>query len=153
MAEIGKACAGNAEKTNQCFDKILTASGFLLELVNNVLEMSKLEGSEVKEGNTPFAIGELLTSALTMVESQAAAMGVTVEVEPPRGEHLHLIGSPLNVQQIVQNIMANAVKYNRPGGSVHVKCEEKSSDGEGHLRLYLRGYGRRHERRIPEAYV
>ena len=130
MAEIGKACAGNAEKTNQCFDKILTASGFLLELVNNVLEMSKLEGSEVKEGNTPFAIGELLTSALTMVESQAAAMGVTVEVEPPRGEHLHLIGSPLNVQQIVQNIMANAVKYNRPGGSVHVKCEEKSSDGE-----------------------
>ena len=130
MAEIGRTCAGSAEKTNECFDKILTASGFLLELVNNVLDMSKLEGGEVKEGNAPFEIGKLLTSALTMVESQAASMGVTVEVEPPRGEHLHLVGSPLNVQQIVQNIMANAVKYNKPGGSVHVSCEEKSSDGE-----------------------
>lgn len=130
MAEIGKKCAGSAEKTNECFDKILTASGFLLELVNNVLDMSKLEGGEVKEGNAPFEIGKLLTSALTMVESQAASMGVTVEVEPPQGEHLHLVGSPLNVQQIVQNIMANAVKYNKPGGSVHVSCVEKSSDGE-----------------------
>ena len=130
MAEIGRRSPDNSAETNACFDKILGASGFLLELVNNVLDMSKLEAGEAQWESRPFDLRDLLRSAVTVIESQAAELNVRVTLEPFEGEHWRLIGSPLNVQRIFQNIMSNAVKYNRPGGSVRIRCREECCDGE-----------------------
>lgn len=130
MAEIGRSCGQDASRSAECFDKILSVSGFLLELVNNVLDMSKLEAGETHWENAPFDMREVLHNILVVIESQATDRNVEILAEKPKGEHWHLIGSPLNVQRVIQNIISNAVKYNRPGGSVQLSFREECFDGE-----------------------
>ena len=130
MAEIGLTGKGDGQQAQECFAKILSSSDFLLELVNNVLDMSKLEAGQAETDSEPFDLRDLLRSAQTIIASQAADAGLTLTCLPPEGEHFHLIGSPLNVQRIYQNIMSNAVKYNRPGGTITVSCRETDWDGQ-----------------------
>ena len=130
MAEIGLNTTSDSARTEDCFRKILTASDFLLELVNNVLDMSKLEAGEVEATNEPFDLREVLQNAQSIISSQALESGIVFRSDPPTGTHWHLLGSPLNVQRVLQNIMANAVKYNRPGGSVQISCRENAFDGD-----------------------
>ena len=94
--------------------------------MNNVLDMSKLEAGEAIIEKDPFDLREVLRSTLTVIESQAAESGVLLQCDELQGEHWNLIGSPLNIQRIFQNLMSNAVKYNRCGGSVEVSCRETS---------------------------
>ena len=113
-----------------CLSKILSTSDFLLELVNNVLDMSKLEAGEVETEHKPFDLRDVLQGAETVVSAQAADCGIVFTSDPPAGEHWHLLGSPLNIQRVLQNIMSNAVKYNRPGGSVHISCRETACEND-----------------------
>ena len=130
MADIGLSIDGNPEKAKDCFTKIISASNFLLELVNNVLDMSKLESGEIQLEEKPFDLRELVRDAALSVETQAAGQGLTFTMEELEPEaHWHVIGSPLHIRQILQNIMSNAVKYNRENGSVHISCHEISCEG------------------------
>ena len=124
MAEVGLDCVEDAAHVKDCLTKIHNASDYLLELVNNVLDMSKLEAGEVIVEKEPFDLREVLHSTRTVIEAQAAEAGVSLQCDEVQGEHWHLIGSPLNVQRIFQNLMSNAVKYNKRGGSVQVSCRE-----------------------------
>lgn len=124
MVKIGKHNLESPEKEAECLDKIEEASGFLLDLVNDVLDMNKLESGEIVLVEEPFDFKKLLQDSVTVVETQAAASGVTFHMEEPQGEQWQVIGSPLHVRQIIQNIIGNAVKYNRKGGSVTVQCHE-----------------------------
>ena len=131
MADIGLSVKGNPEKSKDCFTKIISASNFLLELVNNVLDMSKLESGEMQLEEKPFDLRELIRDAALSVETQALGQGLTFTMEELDPEaHWHVIGSPLHIRQILQNIMSNAVKYNRENGSVHVSCREISGTAE-----------------------
>ena len=130
MADIGLSIDGNPEKAKDCFTKIISASNFLLELVNNVLDMSKLESGEIQLEEKPFDLRELVRDAALSVETQAAGQGLTFTMEELEPEaHWHVIGSPLHIRQVLQNIMSNAVKYNRENGSVHISCHEISCEG------------------------
>lgn len=124
MVKIGKHNLGNTEKEAECLDKIEEASGFLLDLVNDVLDMNKLESGEIVLVEEPFDFRKILQDSANVVETQAATSGVTFHMEEPQGEQWQVIGSPLHVRQIIQNIIGNAVKYNRKGGSVTVRCQE-----------------------------
>lgn len=130
MAEIGMGTGDNEQQKKDCFEKIFSATDYLLALVNNVLSMSKLEAEEVETENTAFDLREVLQSAETIIATQAEAAGVQFDCDAPVGEHWHLVGSPLNIQRVFQNLMDNAVKYNRPGGSVQISCRENEFDGE-----------------------
>lgn len=128
MAEIGKNSSKDLEQTKSYFKKILSASDFLLELVNDVLDMSKIELGEWKDEQISFDLRDMMQGAITVISTQAENSGILVHCEALEGEHWLLKGNPLNVQRIYQNIMSNAIKYNRPGGSVRISCRETECD-------------------------
>ncbi len=127
MIEISRYYAGDEKKQEECRQKIVNASSFLLDLVNNVLDMNKLESGQVRLEEKPFDLLELFEETVSLVEVQAVESKVDLQVDSPRGSHWKVLGSPLHLRQILQNIMSNAIKYNREGGSVHVSVEETGS--------------------------
>ena len=128
MVEIGKSCEKDVQKTDECYDKILGASDFLLDLVNNVLDMSKLEAGEIEMEHKPFDLKELMKDSLLVVESQAAQHGITIHRDAAEGNYWHFVGNPLHLKQVFQNIVSNAIKYNKENGSVRVWCRQMSVD-------------------------
>lgn len=130
MTEMGEKCLNDPGKLKSCFEKIHTATDFLLELVNNVLDMSKIEAGETITEKISFDMQEVLNRAVTIVACQARDSAINLYCDMLQGEHWNLIGSPLNIQRVFQNIMSNAVKYNHPGGFVRVSCQETAYDGE-----------------------
>ena len=124
MVEISRHYAGNEEKQEECRQKILAASGFLLELVNNVLDMNKLESGEIKLEHKPFDLQHLMTETESVIDIQAREKGVELVCSGVQGEHLQVLGSPVHLRQIVQNIVSNAVKYTPAGGTVTVDFRE-----------------------------
>lgn len=124
MVEISRHYAGDEHKQEECRKKIMDASGFLLDLVNDVLDMNKLESGEIKLDSRPFDLRETLHETFELMSQQAREAGIACTAAPPAVTHSRLIGSPLHLRQIIQNVMTNAVKYNKPGGTVHVSCKE-----------------------------
>ena len=131
MADIGLSVEDNPKKSQECFTKIISASNFLLELVNNVLDMSKLESGEIQLEEKAFDLRELIRDTALAVETQAQEQGLHFVMEElDLTAYRHVIGSPLHVRQILQNIMSNAVKYNQKDGSVHIKCSQVAENEE-----------------------
>lgn len=128
MTKIAEENVTDPARVQDCLSNILSTSDFLLELVNNVLDMSKLEAGEAETEHEPFDLRDVLQSAGTIISAQAADCGIAFTADTPEGTHWRLRGSPLNIQRVLQNIMSNAVKYNRPGGSVHVSCRETACE-------------------------
>ena len=124
MVAISRHYAGDETKQEECREKILSASGFLLDLVNDVLDMNKLESGSVQLEERPFSLGEVMESVLSIIEIRAGERGVVLHREVMDVVHDRLIGSPLHLRQILLNISSNAVKYNHPGGSVAISCRE-----------------------------
>lgn len=129
MVEISRRYVGDEAKQEECREKIMTASGFLLDLVNDVLNMNKLESGAVTLEEKPFNLRQMVSEIVTMVEGQAWHENVQVSCKTLAWNHENLIGSPMHLHQVLQNVVGNAVKYNCPGGSVTISCEEKSFDG------------------------
>ena len=132
MIEIANHYAGDLEKQQECREKVWEASGYLLSLVNNVLDMNKLESGALDLDETPFDLVKLLDESNTVAEMQATEHGLhyIVDLAGRRIDHRRLIGSPQHVKQVLMNLAGNAVKYNKAGGSVTVCCRELESDGE-----------------------
>ena len=133
MVAISRHCIGDEEKQEECREKILSASGFLLSLVNDVLDMSKLESGQVQLEHVPFNLPEIGDSVAALLETEARERGVTLYTERQGLPHPNLLGSPLHLRQVLQNITGNAIKYNREGGSVRTSCEEVACDGDSCL--------------------
>lgn len=129
MVEISRRYAGDEAKQEECREKIMTTSGFLLDLVNDVLNMNKLESGAVTLEEKPFNLRQMIREIVTTVEGQAWRENVQVFCKTLAWNHENLIGSPMHLHQVLQNVVGNAVKYNRPGGSVTISCEEKGFDG------------------------
>lgn len=127
MAAIGKCSLDDPKKQEECLDRILTASDFLLDLVNNVLDMNKLESGNVILENKAFDLHGLISDLTVAVETQAVERGVAYSADDSQITHSAVIGSPLHLRQVLQNIVSNAVKYNRENGSVTLTCKELSS--------------------------
>ena len=128
MLRIASCYPNDPEKQKQCRDKIQGAANHLLDLVNDVLDMSKLESGSLNMEPQPFNINDLLNQINPIMESQAVEKGVQYEIGNNKRTHLDLIGCPLYLRQILLNIAGNALKYNHPGGYIRVACRELSSD-------------------------
>ncbi len=115
-----------------CRRKIGEASDYLLSLVNNILDMGKLESGGFELQHVPFDLVEQIEGADRMASVTASENNIEFEVGRAGGDvaHQKLVGSPKHLRQILTNLATNAVKYNRPGGSVEVSCRELSYDGE-----------------------
>lgn len=131
MLEISSHYADDMEKQAECRKKMWDASGYLLALVNDVLDMNKLESGNVTLENVPFNLNSTLKEVNTVSELQAIDHGVSFEIgEDTHIEHPYLIGSSTHLKRVLQNLASNAIKYNRKNGSVNVSCTELSSDNE-----------------------
>ena len=129
MVEIGNAFADDANKQAECREKIWTASGLLLDLVNEVLDTSKLESGDVVFDMRPTNLVDLNAGICAMLERQAAERDVTIECDQSAIEHPCVIASDLHIKRLLMNIAGNAVKYNNPGGYVRFTCRESRYDG------------------------
>ena len=130
MVEIGDRCPEDMARQADCRKKIWEASTLLLELVNEVLDMGKLESGEVVLENVPFDLPELMHEITDVLEKQAAERGIVLHREYGRLPHPRLVGSPLHVKRLLMNVLSNAIKYNREKGRVMLDCFELSCTGD-----------------------
>ena len=130
MVEIGDRCPEDMARQADCRKKIWEASTLLLELVNEVLDMGKLESGEVVLESVPFDLPELMHEITDVLEKQAAERGIVLHREYGRLPHPRLVGSPLHVKRLLMNVLSNAIKYNREKGRVMLDCFELSSNGD-----------------------
>lgn len=130
MVEIGDRCPEDMARQADCRKKIWEASTLLLELVNEVLDMGKLESGEVVLENVPFDLPELMHEVTDVLEKQAAERGIVLHRQYGRLPHPRLVGSPLHVKRLLMNVLSNAIKYNRDKGCVMLDCFELSCTGD-----------------------
>ena len=131
LTEIEERFADDPEKLRELRTKSRAATWHLLSLVNDVLDMSKLESGSVELAEEPFNMTELLLQCREMILPQAAERSIQVYFNDPIPlAHPNVIGSPAHTRQILTNILTNAVKYNRLGGSISAVTKELSCDGE-----------------------
>ena len=128
LVEISRHNVHDEEKQQECMDKIMVASGFLLELVNNVLDMNKLESGDIKLENIPMDYTELLCETIDILDIVAKERAVSIGLCENTVTHSRIMGSPLHLKQIFQNIISNAVKYNHEGGMVNIYSHERLVD-------------------------
>ena len=130
MVEIGDRCPQDMARQADCRKKIWEASTLLLELVNEVLDMGKLESGEIVLESVPFDLPELLREITDVLEKQAAERGIALYCEYGRLPHPWLVGSPLHIKRLLMNVLSNAIKYNRDKGRVMLDCFELSCTGD-----------------------
>ena len=143
MITIAEHFPEDLEKQTECREKIKEATGFLLDLVNNILDMNKLESGKIVLEHQPFDLLEVLERINDIARMNAASHGITVKVDHSGIHHRHLIGSPLHLKQILQNIDGNAIKYNREGGSISCAAHElRCVDGRVYYQFVCSDTGR-----------
>ena len=128
LVNVGKNHIHDVDKIEECLDEIMRSSDMLVDLVNNILNMSKLESGGIQLTEEAFDLQEMLDDVERFVNVQAERKQISLQINAAEVEHYHLIGSPLHIRQIFQNIIENAVKFNMDSGSVNVVCRELVSD-------------------------
>ena len=131
MLDVADHYADNIEKQAECRAKIKEASHLLLELVNEVLDMSKLESDEVVLEKIPFNLRSIFEEILVVIEQVAAEQNIKIVDREKEVTHWNLIGSPGHVKRILMNILSNAVKYNKENGYIYTSCREIPSEQPG----------------------
>ena len=128
MVDIAEYYADDMEKQTEYREKVKSASHLLLEMLNDVLDMSKLESDEVMLEEIPFNLSSICEEVLVVVEQMAAEQNIRITREEKEMIHRNLIGSPGHVKRILMNLLSNAVKYNRENGSIYISSRELISE-------------------------
>ena len=123
--------ADDMEKQTEYRTKIKEASNLLLELVNDVLDMSKLESGEIVLEEIPFNLSSIFREVFVVIEQMAAEQNIRIMWEKKEITHRDFIGSPGYVKRVMMNILSNAVKYNRENGEIYISCIEIPSKQPG----------------------
>lgn len=130
MVEVGDANADDLQKQTECRSKIWTASGLLLDLANEALDMSRLESGQVDLNLVPINLVALNCEVRDILERQAEERLVTIISDQQTLNHPYARVSVTHLKRLLLNIAGNAVKYNRQGGYVRLVCREvEPADG------------------------
>jgi PAS domain S-box-containing protein len=105
-------------------DHVLKAGQHLLALIDELLDISRVEAGTMDISPEPIQVGGLLRDALALAGPQAAEREVSVRVELDACRDGYVMADPQRLRQVVLNLLSNAIKYNREGGEVRVRCEE-----------------------------
>ena len=132
MLRIADTYPNDMKKQNECRKKMWIASNYLVSLVNNVLNMNRLENKSIDLSEQSFNLIDLLMDITSMSDMQINAQGLhsVVDWKPGYIKHRYLIGSAEGLTRILMNLNSNAIKYNKKGGTVYCRCMEKECDGE-----------------------
>lgn len=142
MLDIADRYTNDLEQRDDCRKKIRESSQILLELINEVLDMNKLESGKVVLEHIPFDLIDISRGVFSVVLRQAETRGIELIEEDCHAIHPQLIGSPIHFKRIMTNILSNAIKYNRDNGRVYISCREVSSDENiAHIEFKCRDTG------------
>ena len=128
LVNVADQYADNVEKQTEYRTKVKEASTLLLELVNDVLDMSKLESGEIVLEEIPFNLSSISREVFIVIEQMAAEQNIRIVWEKKEITHRDFIGSPGYVKRVMMNILSNAVKYNRENGQIYISCREIPSE-------------------------
>lgn len=128
MTAIAGTHMEDRERVADCLKKITVSSKHLLSLINEVLDMSKIESGKVDLTEEEFNLGDLVQNLLTMTRPSVQEKGHELELHISNVKHEDVIGDVLRLQQVFMNILSNAVKYTPAGGKLDVEISEKESD-------------------------
>lgn len=124
MTEIAKANVGNPEKVLDCLSKITRSSRLLLDLINEVLDMSRIESGKLSVSESEINLAELVENILTSIQPLVKQKGHTLHVHLNDVVHEDVIGDPLRLQQVFINLLSNAIKYTPDGGVIEFGITE-----------------------------
>ena len=124
MTAIAAAHVDDKQRVDDCLQKITAASRHLLALINEVLDMSKIESGKVSLSDEEFNLSDLVDNLITMVRPQIAEHQHELTVNIHNVEHELVIGDSLHIQQAFINLMSNAVKYTPDGGKIGLSIRE-----------------------------
>jgi len=127
MTAIAGTHLDDREKVSSCLGKITISSRHLLSLINEVLDMSKIESGKIDLVEEEFSLSELLENILTMVRPTMKAKEQMLDVRIAELTHENVIGDEIRLQQVFMNLISNAVKYTPVGGKIEIGIAEKPS--------------------------
>jgi signal transduction histidine kinase/CheY-like chemotaxis protein len=125
MTAIAGTHIDDKERVADCLKKITSSSKHLLSLINEVLDMSKIESGKIDMAEEDFNLSELIDNLLAMIKSQIQAHNHELVVNINNVEHEQVIGDSLRIQQLFVNLMSNAIKYTPDGGTIKLAITEK----------------------------
>ena len=130
MLDIAEKYHEDYARLDDCAHKIRSAANHLLSLVNDVLDMNRLENGQAKLVEAPADLNELVHDCVIMTQTQAERDGLTMTVDHITVEHNRVRCYALQLRQILINLLSNAVKYNRPGGNITLRADELYCNGK-----------------------
>ena len=132
MTAIAGAHLDDRERVADCLNKITVSSTHLLGLINDVLDMSKIESGKVDIVEEPFKLTDLMNNLLTMIRPVQQQKQHDLTLHMDKVVHESVIGDVMRLQQVFMNILGNAVKYTPPGGRIKIEVNEKDSKVNGY---------------------
>lgn len=124
LLTIAEKEINNEERQRDCYQKIRKSAEHLLSLVNDVLDISRMESGKHTLTEEVFELGEVLDSSMSVIRAQAELEGLLLQEKREKFRHSRLRGSSLHLRQILINILGNAVKYNKKNGSILIDTRE-----------------------------
>lgn len=133
MIHVIRKSWNNQEKLEDSVDKIEISTRHLMDLVNDVLDMSKLESGHLTVHEEPFDLEDLMKEVAVLMQGQLEETGITHRKHRENMQHTMLKGDALQLQRIMMNLFGNAVKYNKKNGTIDTYATEISCDGKNVL--------------------
>jgi PAS domain S-box-containing protein len=122
-------------------DHILKAGRHLLDLINEVLDIARIEANRLQLSLEPVGVGGVLQEALSLIQPLAAQHGCRIEGADALNVGAYVLADRQRLLQVLLNLLSNAVKYNRPGGTVFLSCERVAGEAGERLSLRVRDTG------------
>lgn len=129
MTSIAKVHSDDKEKVSRCLEQIDTSSQYLLQLINNVLDMSVIESGNIKLNETETKLEDIYYAVSCIILPMIEEAGITIRQRSYIVEHKNVIADELKIRQILINIFSNAIKYTTSGGKITVDIVETSRIG------------------------
>lgn len=137
MTVLAKESLNEPEKIQHCLDNITVASNLLLGIINDVLDMSKIESGKLTLSDESFSISEITDGVNTVIQPQCAAKNQDFTIEERNITYRQLRGDLLRIHQVVLNLLSNAVKFTPPGGKISLVVEEFGIRDSGFIPLQI----------------
>lgn len=130
MMQIIRKNWGDMDKLDDSLNKMEVLTNHLNELVEDVLNMSKLQSDHMEIVNESFDLNYLIDEISDLIDAQVSIQNITYHKHMDNLIHTHLIGDALQLRRILVNLLTNAIKYNKPNGTIDTYVREVSSDGK-----------------------
>ena len=132
MTAVAGMYLNDPHKVKDCLYKISVSSKHLLGLINDILDMSKIENGKIALNKEEFILPDLVHGFITIVQPQAETKGLDLDISVNNLEHERVVGDTLRINQILLNVTGNAVKFTPTGGKITLRIQELPPQHKGY---------------------